>query len=183
MKDTGIVRRIDDLGRVVIPKELRKSLFLKEGTALEIHMVEEGILLKKHDVLKTISDIASVFCEVIYSCLQFPTLVTDTRRVLASEGVSKKAYLHKELSGEVKNMIIESQNYMASAKDKTTLYPIVVGEEEKDSSTVKIIAIVVIIVAIVVLIIFLRKRSKKKEEDLLNEGKISIDNPTDSDLQ
>lgn len=60
---------------------------------------------------------------------------------------------------------------------------IVVGEEEKDSSTVKIIVIVVIIVAIIVLIIFLRKRSKKKEEDLLNEGKISIDNPSDSDLQ
>ena len=60
---------------------------------------------------------------------------------------------------------------------------IVVGEEEKDSSTVKIIALIVIIIAIVVLIIFLRKRSKKKEEDLLNEGKISIDNPTDSDLQ
>ena len=136
MKDTGIVRRIDDLGRVVIPKELRKSLFLKEGTALEIHMVEEGILLKKHDVLKTISDIASVFCEVIYSCLQFPTLVTDTSRVLASEGVSKKAYLHKELSGEVKNMIMESQNYMASAKDKTTLYPIVVGEEVKFNSQI-----------------------------------------------
>lgn len=62
---------------------------------------------------------------------------------------------------------------------------IVVGEEEQDgsSSKTKIVVIAVIIVAIVVLIIFLRKRSKKKEEDLLNEGKISIDNPTDSDLQ
>lgn len=132
MKDTGIVRRIDDLGRIVIPKEIRKSLFLKEGTALEIQTTDEGgIVLKKHDVLKTISDIASAFCEVIYSCLQFPTLVTDTNTVLASEGVSKKTYLHKTLSNDVKSMIMESQNYMASAKNKTTLYPIVEDEQIK----------------------------------------------------
>ena len=73
-----------------------------------------------------------------------------------------------------------SMGVIGSADGPTS---IVVGEEEKDSSTVKIIALIVIIIAIVVLIIFLRKRSKKKEEDLLNEGKISIENPTDSDLQ
>ena len=137
MKNTGIVRRIDDLGRIVIPKELRKSMFLKEGSSLEIHITDDGdILLKKHDVLNTISDIAQVFCEVIFSCLQLPTLVTDCNKVVACEGTSKRNYLHKTLSKEVKNMILESQNYMASLTDKTTLLPVIDGEEIKFASQI-----------------------------------------------
>lgn len=130
MKNTGIVRRIDDLGRLVIPKEIRKSMFLKEGTPLEIHITTEGdILLKKHNVLTTINDIAQVFCEVIYGTLKFPTLITDCKNVICCEGISKKNYLNKNLSDSVKHMIMESQSYMASVLDKTTLYPIIENEE------------------------------------------------------
>ncbi len=139
MNSTGIVRKIDDLGRVVIPKEIRKSMFLKEGTPLEIHITDDGeILLKKHNVLKTIHDIAQVFCEVVYSCLQFPTLISDCSKIIACEGISKRNYLNKELSDEVKNMVLESQNYMASVSSKTTLYPVVKGEEIKFFSQIVI---------------------------------------------
>lgn len=137
MKNTGIVRRIDDLGRVVIPKEIRRSMFIKEGTPLEIHITDEGdVLLRKHNVINTVADIAQVFCEVVFSCLHFPTLITDCNKIVACEGTSKKAYLNKQLSPEVKNIILESQNYTASTSNKTTLYPVVEGEEIKFTSQI-----------------------------------------------
>ncbi len=137
MKNTGIVRKIDDLGRVVIPKEIRKTMFIKEGTPLEIHITDEGdILLKKHNIIKTITDISQVFCEVVFSCLHFPTLITDCNKVVACEGTAKRNYLNKNLSEDVKNLILESQNYTASVLDKTTLLPVVAGEEIKFTSQI-----------------------------------------------
>ena len=68
MKATGIVRRIDELGRIVIPKEIRKTLRIKEGENLEIYVdSDENIILRKHSLMNKINDFAQNFAEAIYS--------------------------------------------------------------------------------------------------------------------
>lgn len=65
MKETGIIRRIDDLGRIVIPREVRRIVRVKEGDPLEIFLVEEGIFLKRHDSTKTIMDTVAELKEIV----------------------------------------------------------------------------------------------------------------------
>lgn len=132
MKSSGITRRVDDLGRIVIPKELRNSLFIKEGTPMEISVTEEShIVLKKCNILESIGEIAEKYCNVLYELLDNPIIISDEEKVLCCVGISKKLYQNKELSKELKNIIHNSENYTASDEFKTTLLPIINKEEIK----------------------------------------------------
>ena len=104
MKATGIVRRIDDLGRVVIPKEIRKNLRIKEGDNLEIFVVNEDIILKKYSMMNKISDLAFELTDAIYTFMKHSIFITDTDSVVAGSGPLKKKYLNKNIS----DFIIES---------------------------------------------------------------------------
>lgn len=87
MKATGIVRRIDDLGRVVIPKEIRRTLRIKDGESLEIYTGRDGeIILKKYSPLEAIGDYANKYCEAMYETSSRATIVTDTDQILAVVG-------------------------------------------------------------------------------------------------
>lgn len=136
MKDTGMIRRIDNLGRIVIPKEIRNSMLIKEGSPLEIAINNGEIVLKKYDTLNSILEIGEELCEVLYDCLHFPIVMTTTSMPVVCIGMSKKNYINKALSAEVVKLIHQSQNYIASKSTKTTLIPIVVGEDAKYSSQV-----------------------------------------------
>ena len=136
MKTTGIVRKIDGLGRIVIPKEIRSTMFMKEGTALSIEVVEDGLFLKKHNMVDCLCDVACNYCDVLFESLQYPVLITSDERVICCAGASKKQYLNKEISSELKNIIHNSKNYTASDEFKTTLLPIVVKDEMKYMSEV-----------------------------------------------
>ena len=98
MKATGIIRRIDDLGRVVIPKEIRKNLRIKEGDNLEIFVANEDIILKKYSMMNKINDLAQELTDAIYTFMKHSIFITDTDQVVAASGPLKKRYLNKNIS-------------------------------------------------------------------------------------
>ena len=106
MKSTGIIRRIDDLGRIVIPKELRKNLRIKEGDNLEIFIDNEDIILKKYSMMNKINDLAQELTDAIYTFTKHSVFITDTDIIIAGSGTLKKDYLNKSIS----NFIIKSIN-------------------------------------------------------------------------
>ena len=99
MQKTGIVRRIDELGRIVIPKEIRKMLRIREGENLEINVDETGnIILKKHMVMGRIEDFAQILTDSIYPYVKKNIMITDVDKIIAFSGPLKKIYLQKEIS-------------------------------------------------------------------------------------
>lgn len=98
MKATGIIRRIDDLGRVVIPKEIRKNLRIKEGDNLEIFVENEEIILKKYSMMNKINDLAQELTDAIYTFMKHSIFITDTDQVVAGSGSLKKRFLNKNIS-------------------------------------------------------------------------------------
>lgn len=108
MKATGIVRRIDDLGRVVIPKEIRRTLRIREGDPLEIFVDREGeVILKKYSPINELGHFATEYAEALYDSLQFPILICDRDEVIALAGISKKDYLHKSIGNEIEHTMEE----------------------------------------------------------------------------
>ena len=95
---TGIVRRIDELGRIVIPKEIRKNLRIKNGDNLEILVEGENITLRKYSQIENATDMASVYAESFYQVLKYNVIVTDTDKVVAAAGSLKKKYLNMGIS-------------------------------------------------------------------------------------
>jgi len=106
MKATGIVRRIDDLGRVVIPKEIRRTLRIREGDPLEIFTDREGeIILKKYSPISELGDFAKEYAETLYETLGTPVLICDRDEMIAAAGLSKKDYLNRRLSPGIEDII------------------------------------------------------------------------------
>lgn len=115
MKATGIVRRIDDLGRVVIPKEIRRTLRIREGDPLEIFVDREGeVILKKYSPIGELGDFAKEYADALYESLGHVTLISDRDSIIAVAGVSKKDYQDKavgqliETSMEERRSILET---------------------------------------------------------------------------
>ena len=99
MKATGIVRRIDDLGRVVIPKELRRTLRLREGAPLEIFTEKDGeLIFKKYSPVGELSDFAADLCESLRRAAERPAAVCDRDSVVAVAGAAKKDLAGKAVS-------------------------------------------------------------------------------------
>lgn len=109
MKATGIVRRIDDLGRVVIPKEIRRTLRIREGDPLEIFVDRDGeVILKKYSPIGELGDFAKEFADSLYENLNHMTLISDRDSIIAVAGVSKKDYLEKPI-GEIVEQSMENR--------------------------------------------------------------------------
>ena len=106
MKATGIIRRIDELGRIVIPKEIRKNLRIKVGESLEIFVdSDENIVLKKFSVMNKITDLSQELTDAIYSFVKHNVIITDNNTVLAASGKIKKEYLNQPISASVEESI------------------------------------------------------------------------------
>jgi len=106
MKATGIVRRIDDLGRVVIPKEIRRTLRIREGDPLEIFVDREGeVILKKYSPISELSHFATEYAEALFDALHHPVFICDRDQIIALAGESKKDYLNKNISSQIGEMI------------------------------------------------------------------------------
>ncbi|WP_424768626.1 stage V sporulation protein T [Paenibacillus sp. sgz302251] len=98
MKATGIVRRIDDLGRVVIPKEIRRTLRIREGDPLEIFVDRDGeVILKKYSPIGELGDFAKEYAESLFEGTNHITLITDRDNIIAVAGASKKELLEKSV--------------------------------------------------------------------------------------
>lgn len=105
MKATGIIRRIDDLGRVVIPKEIRRTLRIHEGDPLEILLDGDGVIFKKYSFLDPMIDHAQAICDSLYRGFGFQIAVTDLAHVRAISGVSKHDLLNKPISSDIFDVI------------------------------------------------------------------------------
>ncbi len=106
MKATGIVRRIDDLGRVVIPKEIRRTMRIREGDPLEIYTDREGeVIFKKYSPIGELSSFAAQYAETLYKTCNMAVIISDRDAVIACAGVSKKEYSDKSLSDELESII------------------------------------------------------------------------------
>lgn len=104
MKATGIVRRIDDLGRVVIPKEIRRTLRIREGDPLEIFVDRDGeVILKKYSPIGELGDFAKEYAESLYESTNHITMISDRDTIIAIAGASKKDYLEKQIGSLVES--------------------------------------------------------------------------------
>lgn len=109
MKATGIVRRIDDLGRVVIPKEIRRTLRIREGDPLEIFVDREGeVILKKYSPIGELGDFAKEYAESLFESTNHIVLITDRDSVIAVAGAPKKEYMDKSI-GRLLEMSMEQR--------------------------------------------------------------------------
>ena len=110
MKATGIVRRIDDLGRVVIPKEIRRTMRIREGDPLEIFTDRDGeVIFKKYSPIGELTAFAAQYAETLHKTCDLSVVICDRDSVVASAGVPKKEYTDKTLSDEIE-AIIESRS-------------------------------------------------------------------------
>ena len=111
MKATGIVRRIDDLGRVVIPKEIRRTMRIREGDPLEIYTDREGgVIFKKYSQLGDVSDFAAQLCDTISRVAGIPAVITDRDSVIAAGGIPRREVVDKRLSPQVEQAIQERRS-------------------------------------------------------------------------
>lgn len=112
MKATGVVRRIDDLGRVVIPKEIRKTLRVREGDPLEIFTDREGqIILKKYSPIGELSEFATEYAETLSKTTGHIACITDKDTIIAVSGGAKKEYLEQNISNELEQLMEDKEVY------------------------------------------------------------------------
>ena len=117
MKATGVVRRIDDLGRVVIPKEIRK-----------VHRIKEGeIILKKYSPIGELTEFASTYADTIAKTTGHIACITDKDTVIAVAGGQKKDFLEKNLSKELEE-VIENKEVFKSKENNEIAIPITQNE-------------------------------------------------------
>ncbi|MEE0800891.1 MAG: stage V sporulation T C-terminal domain-containing protein [Gemmiger sp.] len=114
MKATGIVRRIDELGRVVIPKEIRRTQRIRQGDALEIFTAADGqVVFKKYSPLAELGRLSGLYADVLSRHLDRPVLVCDRDAVVAATGQDRKQLMGQEISEEVSKLLAMRTPYTA----------------------------------------------------------------------
>lgn len=125
MKATGIVRRIDDLGRVVIPKEIRRTLRIREGDPLEIYTATDGeVIFKKYSPVGELSVFAAQYADVLSRISSLPTIICDRDHVIAAAGVSKREFLERRITTTLENYMENRRSFAARREDITLVQPI-----------------------------------------------------------
>ncbi|MFA5561033.1 MAG: stage V sporulation T C-terminal domain-containing protein [Eubacteriales bacterium] len=139
MKATGIVRRIDDLGRVVIPKEIRRTMRIREGDPLEIYTDREGeVIFKKYSPIGELASFAAQYAETLYKTCDMAVVITDRDAVIACAGVPKKDYLDKNISAALEG-IIESRSLFTHRTEEAKVHATAEGSGFYVSSAMPII--------------------------------------------
>lgn len=124
MKATGIVRRIDDLGRVVIPKEIRSTMHIRESDPLEIYTGSAGeIIFKKYSAIGGIPTVAGEFADILQKEISCPVIITDRDAVIAVSGAAKNEFLGKNITKEAE-ALIESRIQFIQKGDSKVITPI-----------------------------------------------------------
>ncbi len=137
MKATGIVRRIDDLGRVVIPKEIRRTMRIREGDPLEIYTDRDGeVIFKKYSPIGEISQFAAQYAETLNKTCSLAVVICDRDTVIASAGLPKREYTDRKLSKELEE-IIESRALFTAVNEEI---PVVEGGQHYVSCAMPIIS-------------------------------------------
>jgi AbrB family transcriptional regulator (stage V sporulation protein T) len=130
MKATGIVRRIDDLGRVVVPKEIRRTLRIREGDPLEIFTEKDGsVVLKKYSPIGELSECAKFFSGAIGNVIDRNVVICDKDIIICASGGCKKEYLNKPISKQLETMIDSRAVFIKNSAEEGTCIPVYEGEE------------------------------------------------------
>ncbi|MGI6558691.1 MAG: stage V sporulation protein T [Limnochordia bacterium] len=118
MKATGIVRRIDSLGRIVIPMEIRRTLRIRENDALEIFTDREGeIIFKKYSPIADLDEFAQEYADSLFESTGHIALIADRDEIIAVAGASKKQFMGKALSPEIERLMEERQTVVDNANE------------------------------------------------------------------
>lgn len=134
MKATGIVRRIDDLGRIVIPKEIRRTLRVREGDPLEIFVDRDGeVILKKYSPISKLDDFAKEYAESLYESTGYVTLISDRDTIVSVGGEARREYLDKDIGYAVEQCLDKRKSTLQSENGE---YEIVNGNKAIYSSFV-----------------------------------------------
>ena len=104
MKATGVIRRIDDLGRIVIPKEIRKNLKINEGDSLEIYVDDSNVIFKKYSILDNMISFSTKLADSFYKVYNQGIIITDNDKIIATSK-NMITYLSKELASNIKDKI------------------------------------------------------------------------------
>ena len=124
MKATGSVRRIDDLGRVVIPKEIRRTMRIREGESLEIYTDAGGeVIFKKYSPIGELDPCSAQYAEILSRSTGFPALICDRDHVVAASGVPKREYLDRRISPELEERMDSRTPYKATS-DSEKIFPV-----------------------------------------------------------
>lgn len=119
MKATGIVRRIDDLGRVVIPKEIRRTLRIREGDPLEIYTEKDGeVIFKKYSPMGDLADFAGQICESIGKNTGHIAAICDRDSIIAVSGAPRRELMDKRSSQELERLMEGRKNYKYRAGEE-----------------------------------------------------------------
>ena len=165
MKATGIVRRIDDLGRVVIPKEIRRTLRIREGDPLEIFTDREGgVILKKYSPIGELTDFSKEYAESLQQTIGHIILISDKDAFISASGVPKKDYIDRKISNELEE-IMEGRKPILLGEGTKKVIPLH-SDEELGSMTSQVIAPIISEGDAIGSVIILSKQSGEKLGEL-----------------
>jgi AbrB family transcriptional regulator (stage V sporulation protein T) len=144
VKATGIVRRIDDLGRVVIPKEIRRTLRIREGDPLEIFTDREGeVILKKYSPIGELSEFAKEYVESLHGSMEHVTCIADRDSIIAVAGAPKKELLDKRVSGALEKIMEDKTAVMLSLTGENKMINMTADEDGPPKYTTGVVAPIV----------------------------------------
>ncbi|AOR22338.1 stage V sporulation protein T [Clostridium taeniosporum] len=130
MKATGIVRRIDDLGRVVIPKEIRRTLRIREGDPLEIFTDREGgVILKKYSPIGELTDFSREYAESLQQAIGHVVLIADKDAFISVSGTPKKDYIERKISSELED-VMDGRKTVLLDKSQNVVIPLHNDDDE-----------------------------------------------------
>ena len=124
MKATGIVRRIDELGRVVIPKEIRRTLRLKDGDPLEIFTDRDELMLKKYSPIATLEKFSEGTTKSLGDLSGCLAIICDTDEILYASGEGRKEFAKKHVSRQLENIMKDRRSYVANLAEGGDIVPL-----------------------------------------------------------
>ena len=170
MKATGVVRRIDDLGRIVIPKEIRKVLRIKEGDPIEIFTGREGeVILKKYSPIGELSEFASNYAETLAKTTGHIACITDKDSVIAVSGGARKEYLEQSISKELEQLMDDKEIYTSNQNNDLAL-PITKNDSQERRFNSQVIYPIISQGDVIGSVILLSKEQNKK----MNETEVKV---------
>lgn len=166
MKATGIVRRIDDLGRVVIPKEIRRTLRIREGDPLEIFTDRDGgVILKKYSPIGELTDFAKDYAEALNQASECGVLVCDRDVIISVSGLSKKEYVDRRISEDIEKVLSDRKTMVLSKESSNTL-PITVEEDDGSEYAFQVMSPIIADGEAIGAVIIISKEDDKKVTDV-----------------
>lgn len=168
MKATGIVRRIDDLGRVVVPKEIRRTLRIREGDPLEIYTDTDGtVILKKYSPIGELSSFAKEYADALAHIAGHMVAITDRDQIIAVAGGLKKDYIGKSVSPKLEELMADRGTLNTSKENRKPI--VLTAEDEMDTALSQVIYPIICEGDVIGCVVIMGKDTKNEMSDTENK--------------